>query len=69
MVNNSKKVFLSVGNEHRVYLVLMHFTLYVSNLRVGSNRLWVSCHNVAYGMIEELGLPPFHSAAYVTISN
>ena len=58
-----------VHHQYIVYLVLVHRFLNLGNLRLRTNHLWRTCHNVSYGAVEELCLPFFHSPADVAVSD
>ena len=52
-----------------MYLVLVHDALYLADLGAWQHKFRRSCHNIAYCMVEEFGLPAFHGTANVTVCN
>ena len=60
---------LVVAYEHRVDLVAVHDAFYLRYLGVCGNDLWVACHDVGNGAVEELSLPALHGASDVAVGD
>ena len=69
MVDDANEVVVIVDDEDGVNLVLLHHSLYLADFRLRANGLWAAGHDVADGMVEELGLPAFYGSTNVTISD
>ena len=69
IVDYTHKVVRLVEHEQGVNLVSLLNALYVGDFRVRADSLRVASHDVAHGVVEELGLPALRGTTYVAIGN
>ena len=69
MVDDTQQMSPGVAYQYGVYFVLMHNPLDLGDFGCRQDGLRFSGHDVAYGVIEELRLPPFHCAADVAVGD
>ena len=69
MVHYAEEVTVGIYYEQGVNLVSLLNALYVGDFRVRADSLRVASHDVAHGVVEELGLPTLRGTTYVAIGN
>lgn len=69
VVYDTQQMTVAIYDEQGVNLVSLLYALYLRDFRVGAYHLWLSRHDVAYGVVEELRLPSLCGAAYVAIGD
>ena len=60
-------MLLLIAYQHGVYLIPVHNALNLRHFNVWQHRLWLSCHDVGHGMVEEFRLPLLHGSPYVAV--
>ena len=69
MVHYAEEVTVGINYEQGVNLVSLLYALYVGDFRVRADGLRVASHDVAHGVVEELGLPALRGPSDVAIGN
>ena len=67
MVNDAQQMLLLVGYKHGMNKILVHYLLYLSYFGICENALRRACHYLFHGVVDEVCLPTFHSAAYIAV--
>ena len=67
MVYDAEQMTVVVGHQYRVDFIFVHDVLYLADLGLRRHDLGGARHDVADGLVEELGLPFLHGASYVAV--